>query len=387
MLSRKRTLFLLLLFTSAVQITYAQQIDSLTLSKLKLNFVVPDMPAFQSLGTEPSKLLKPSTPMALAVTISDIFSDRQFVVPKAFAVELSPSLLLNAKKGPIGLKEYAKNKVGNSFRISLGTSLDSVQKSSARNMALGFRISIINDGDPSTDLAYQDSISKLLREFINDVSTKTLVNFALIKRIDTALVDWENMIMGNKVLKAEFNTYLARDDENSQASFLVKLKRLREDYKKRHWNDNKLDAALAIVSTSTDSLFKNIRYNRAEFWLTGAFKSGKNAQFLIGLNGQNVKNLADTTSKKGETNFNLSVPARFLIGTNRVKGFAEAQYSYVGDFKHHKYLFNLGAEFNLVDGIWLNVSGGFDQNATLKISKLLANFNLKLTLPEKYNFF
>ncbi|HMJ48090.1 MAG TPA: hypothetical protein VK498_12225 [Ferruginibacter sp.] len=75
------------------------------------------------------------------------------------------------------------------------------------------------------------------------------------------------------------------------------------------------------------------------------------------------------------------------VYTNRVKGFAEVQYSYRDEVKQNKFLINIRAEFNIIDGIWVNLSRGFDQNATLKISKLLAKFNLKLTFPEKYKYF
>src|SRR6187401_1448874 len=98
----------LISFLSVLIVTNAQtqSIDSITLSKLRLNFTVPDMPAFKSLNTEPSNLLKPSTPMAFAVTISELYQDRKFLLTKAFALEISPSLLLNANKPPSQLKEY-----------------------------------------------------------------------------------------------------------------------------------------------------------------------------------------------------------------------------------------------------------------------------------------
>src|SRR5689334_4525690 len=93
-----------------------EELEDTTLSQMKLNFVVPDVPAFKILGTEPTDLLRPSTPKALAVSMSSFNDNGKMIIPKAFALEVSPSLLLNSRKGPVELKEYAKNAVVNSFR-------------------------------------------------------------------------------------------------------------------------------------------------------------------------------------------------------------------------------------------------------------------------------
>jgi hypothetical protein len=346
------------------------------------------MPAFKSLNTEPSNLLKPSTPMAFAVTISELYQDRKFLLPKAFALELSPSLLLNANKPPTQLKEYARRAVANSFRISLGTSADTILNSSSRNLGLGFRISLINKGDLATDTNAHKKISPLLEKFRKNVRRVSLAKFADLKGIDKTEVDWEFKITGNPVMKEEFDKYLADEEESSQKIFLEDFRKLKEEYKKENWNATKLDIALAILGTSADSLFDNLKFNRADLWITWAQKIGKKAQLLLGLNAQSVNNLTDTSNSASNSSFsNISIPARFLMGTNRVKGFVEAQYSYLGELKHNKFFFSLGAEVNIIDGVWVNLTGGFDENTSLKISKFIANFNLKITLPENFKLF
>ena len=379
------TFFLAISIITNIQ---SQNIDSVTLSKLRLNFTVPDMPAFKSLNTEPSNLLKPSTPMAFALTLSELYQDRKFLLPKAFAVEISPSLLINANKPPLQLREYARRSVANSFRISLGTSTDTILTSSARNLGLGFRISLINKGDLATDTIQHKQISLLLEKFRKNVRRVSLAKFADLKGINKTEIDWEDKILGNPAMKKEFDEYLADEEERSQKIFLADLKKLKEEYKKENWNATKLDIAIAILGTSADSLFKNLKFNRADLWVTWAQKIGKKSQFLLGLNAQSARNLADTTKDSKNSNYsNISIPARYLIGTNRVKGFAEAQYSYLGELKQHKFFFSLGVELNIVDGVWLNLSGGFDENTSLDISKFIANFNLKLTLPEDFKLF
>jgi hypothetical protein len=365
-----------------------QDIDPITLSKLRLNFVVPDMPAFKTLNTEPSNLLRPSTPKEFALSFSQFYQDKKFLLPEAFAVEISPALLLNANKRLVDLKRYAKRAVANSFRISLGTSTDSVLNSPSRNLGVGFRISLINKGDLTIDTLFHRRLSTLLEKFRQDVRKVSLIQFAQMKSIDMTQLDWEDLIFSDAAMKAEFDAYLANENESSQRSFLAALKKLKEEYRRDNWNATKLDVAVAILSTSSDSLLKNIQFNRADVWITAGLKVGKSGQLLLGANAQTVTNLADTGKTSPNRNYsNISIPVRYLLGTNRIKGFVEAQYSYRGEFEHHKFLFNLGAEFNIVDGVWANLSGGFDENTTLNFSSFIANFSLKLTLPEEFKLF
>jgi len=325
--------------------------------------------------------------MAFAMTMSELYQDRKFLLPKAFAVEISPALLLNSKKGPVQLKKYMERSIANSFRVSLGTSVDTLLSSTARKLGLGFRISVINKGDLTSDLTQLKKISDLLERFRRNVRLVSMVKFADLKNIDRTKVDWDT-IFEKPAFKKEFDEYLADENESSQKIFLTSLKKLKEDYKKENWNADKLDIAIAILSTSADSLFKNIRFNCADLWLAWSIKSGKNSLLMLGLNAKIDKNLADTANDSESSSYsNISIPARFLIGTNRVKGFAEAQYSYEGEFNYHKFFFHLGVEVNIVDGVWLNLTGGFDENTSLNISKFIANFNLKLTLPENFRLF
>jgi hypothetical protein len=367
---------------------FNQNIDSITLSKLKLNFTVPDMPAFKSLGVEPSNLLKPSTPQALAVTMSELYQNRKFLLPEAFALEISPSLLISSNKGPVLLKQYAKRAVINSLRVSVGTSSDTLLSPSGRSLAVGLRISIINKGDLATDTFAQNKISELLKKFRENVSLNSKFKFAALRNIDTKVVDWDSVLASGGSLKKEFDEYLANEQEESQKIFLRDLQKMKDNYKKENWNATKLDFAVSILSSSPDSLIKNIRFNKADMWLTWANRAGKNGQFLFGFNAQNSKKLLDTIkANQNKSYFNVSIPVRYLLGTNRIKGFAEAQYSYKGEFKEQEYLLNLGADLNIIDGIWINLYGGFKYNTSVNSARFITNLDIKLNLPENFKFF
>ncbi len=367
----------------------AQELEDTTLGRMKLNFVVPDMPAFKLLGTDPTNLLKPSTPKALALSMSSFTDNGKFIIPKAFALEISPALLLNSRKGPSELAQYAKNAVLNSFRISIGTSNDSSLSISGRNLAIGLRISLINEGDFGMDATAHQAIAKELRKFRKQVdSREKQEKFAIsIDSLDAFNADTDAFI--ERRIK-DYNKYLSQLDEPSQKEFQTAVKKLKEEYKKKHWNDEKLDLAIAVLTSSPDSILRNLRFNQAQLWLTWAHKVGRSnkSQFMAGINAQIAKDLKDTVkSNMKNSYFNLCVPARFIIGTNRIKGFAEGQYKYDGRLKESNIVLCLGSEINLIDGVWLNMYGGFNYSSKSSSTKPVFDFNFKLTMPENFKFF
>lgn len=380
----KKVLLLLALCCSVVSL--GQNIDSMTLSHLKLNFVVPDMPAFKTLGTEPSQLLRPSTPQAFAVSVSEFYQKGAFALPQDFAMELTPSLLINAKK-PVGnvIRTYSKAKWLKSFRVSIGTSADTTLSSAGRSMAIGIRSNIINKGDLATDAGYLEGVVDALGNF-RLASRELLARFAHDQGIDTNEVDYELKITGNEALKAKFDLLVF--DAEAQIAFMKVLDSLKQDYRKRNWNATKLDIAAALLTSAKDSLVENIRFNKLSFWSTLALRAGSSGQFLIGINTDTYRNLRDTADvTRDDLYANLSIPARLLIGTNRIKGFAEFQYQYLGHNLTNHTLFSLGAEVNPYDGIWINLYGGVDHNYNNSMGKFVTNLDIKVTLPEHFRFF
>ncbi len=388
--------------------TYGQGLDSIALSKMKLNFIVPDMPAFKSLGTEPSNLLRPSTPMPLAVAISEFYKGDKFIIPRAFALEVTPAQLLNAKRNMADPNSrYVKNKVWNSFRVSLGSARDSAFAAGGRKLALGFRINVINNGEMATDPEALKAIVAKLAEF--RVATRGLRRAFATKYLETVrswalqanpsdsvrilkasqlddITDWDFMLdtklKSDASVQQSYNTFAAA---YQQPEFDTWFSAFKTAYKKQNWNATKLDIALAIMGAAKDSMVGNIKFAQVAFWGTYALKTGDNGQTLIGLNAGIGK---DTISLTNDNNyFRLSVPVRYLIGTNRVKGFCELQYQYLGQYKTHNGLLNFGAELNPLDGVWLNFYGGVNYNTTAGNTTFVTSLNIKVTLPEKFSFF
>jgi hypothetical protein len=203
-------------------------------------------------------------------------------------------------------------------------------------------------------------------------------------------IHWEEALDARPEWKKEY-AELERDTNAwaGQREFLSRIGNIREDYRRRHWNDERLDLAVAVSAASPDSLLANIGFRRADAWITYAMPALKrHGQLLIGLNANVARGALDSLAAGGrDAHFNLSVPARLLVGTNRVKGFGEVQYTYTGTDGAHKAFFNLGTELNITDGMWVNFYAGVDYNATADAGTFKTNLDLKLTLPENFSLF
>jgi len=224
-------------------------------------------------------------------------------------------------------------------------------------------------------------------------------NFSLIKQwaSDTnpnhqtldSIVDWDLILEGRIKRDSSIRRRYERFQEGCSeyfrnSEFETWLRNEQAKYKKENWNATKLDLAVAVLSHSPDSLVKNIEFKKAEIWLTASLKTGKHSQLLLGINGQTFRDLPGYMEDKRYYNF--SIPARYLLGTNRAKAFAEAQYSY-SSIDKSKFMLNLGTELNVIDGLWINAYGGLDYNLTDETGTWITNFNIKMTLPENFHFF
>jgi hypothetical protein len=101
--------------------------------------------------------------------------------------------------------------------------------------------------------------------------------------------------------------------------------------------------------------------------------------------GGNIKAYESRFDQK--TYFNAFLNSRLYIGTNRIKGFGELQYSYLQFEESNHLLMTLGGEINPIDGIWLEFYAGMERNTDLNINSSVAKFNLRFSIPEKFKLF
>ncbi|HCV43785.1 MAG TPA: hypothetical protein DGH68_09905, partial [Bacteroidetes bacterium] len=125
--------------------------DSLQKS-FRVDFAIPDAPAFTLLGSEPSNILRPTTVREFSVAFSDFVSNgSSLTIPRTFGVEFSPGLIISGPK--LSLTDYRKLDWLYRLRVSAATQRNGNGNSST-DMALGVRTSVIDESDLRHDDAY-----------------------------------------------------------------------------------------------------------------------------------------------------------------------------------------------------------------------------------------
>ncbi len=381
----KRLVFTLVAFALFVIKSISQGTsDNATLAKYyRLDFAVPDQPAFKILGINPSDILRPSTVTDLSVVTSNFIKGKSIVLPQSFALEVAPILL--AKSNSITLDEYEKKKIWHSLRLSLGSQTISDDTTTNNKLALGARITLIDNGDQKSDRNFINEVIKLTAE---KTELENILKIEYLNSIGKSIYDYAT----DTVVARNTEMYILENLEKYQDLLYDKrLKKLKEDYKNENWNKQKLDIAVAILNESPDSLAKNIKFNSFGLWGTYALPVKKWGQILIGFNyhySSFDSLIVDLGTTKSFSLNKLTIASRFYCGTNRIKGFIEGQYYYQDSNSTNNALINLGAEINLMDGLWINLNAGYDYNNLFNKSNssdLFVNFDLRFQIPEKFN--
>jgi hypothetical protein len=363
-----------LLYSYAV---YSQNEE--TIGENKLNFAIPDLPAFKALGSEPSNILRPSTPESFSMIISQFYNGENISLPANFAAEIAPWIL--AKSNRITLADYHKHDILYSTRISLGTSRDSLNQ---YNFALGLRFSIIDKGDLKNDKDFLDLLFAKLEEHLDK---KDALRLQFMHDHELSFDEYN----ANKEL------YEQEIEKMIQGNIDEEIETMKKAYKEVYWNREKLDIAFATVGYSTDSIGSNLGFKSFDGWVSYALPvlkmrdSDETAihspkryagQLLVGGNFKSYEHRFDN-----KTYFNAFLNTRLYVGSNRIKGFAELQYSYLQFEESNHLLMTLGGEVNPIDGIWLEFYAGMERNTDINLNSSVAKFNLRFSIPEKFNLF
>ena len=352
----------------------SQEPDSVLVKNYKIDFAVPEQPAFNILGTNPSDILRPSDVKSLSVILPQFYNGSDLIIPQAISMEVAPFLLI--KNNTIKLNEFDKNPWLYNFRISIGTSKEDVNKVKYSKIAFGARVTLINEGDLKSDKKYRNELQKLMQlEVKTDNEYK--IEFLALKGL--ILKDY---VLNEDRYEGEFEKFV--EDKKGEI-FQKKLNEIKENYKKENWNKRKLDIAYAYLGVSPDSIIKNIKSKKHSTWLTFGYPLTKKGQHLIGLNYTYV--YADSLNKMTDQieNFKystLSLGTRFYYGSNDFKGFIEGQYKFSGLNDSHNWLLNTGTEINIKEGIWLVFNIGYyvnDINKNSSKKSFYSGFSLRFS--------
>ncbi len=114
-------------------------------------FSVPESPAFTALNVTPQKINRPDSPKDLAVDLLQ-GTDRKGNLQTGIAIDTTPALLLAGKNFTIN--RYRNNlsyRLASRFQFSVATTKGATDDDKSARLALGFRFTPYDDGDPRLD--------------------------------------------------------------------------------------------------------------------------------------------------------------------------------------------------------------------------------------------
>ena len=325
------------------------------------NFAVPDSPAFNLLDDYPSKILRPSDVEELVVGLSNFGETDNGILPKSFAVEFSPALLIFGKS--LSLRDYQQHPWLYRTRISVAVH-KAENESKVTKAAFGIRFSLIDSTDLRTDKTLMKRITKFT-ERINDIYAKArrregpgLSLSELIEKFD------------------EEEKQQIKNIENEIASLISNSKKM-SDLKKEEadikWNNKILEFALAASASSTESDDEGLRLDKISGWGTYGLPIKEWGQFLIGVHFSSERELDQTDGGF----FTLgSLTTRFYMGRNRYKFYFEGQVLFK-EKKKSDLLFSLGSEANLFANAWIVLAIGVEHIGHTKKTGLVTSIRFK----------
>jgi hypothetical protein len=357
-MNRFRAFFCFSFILCIHQINAQEEIKVDTLIKnLRMDFAVPDLPAFNALQSEQSNLLRPSSPKEFSLIANEFFNGNNIIIPKAIAIEVAPIVLVRYNKLTLG--DYQKNPVLYNSRISMGTMRDSNNRS---RLAIGFRTTLLNKGDIKND--------KNLKLILEDLRSENKGRNDYFDQELKKLGKSEEYFAEHPELQTKLN--------NEYDSIKSTVSQNVIDYKNyTYWNAEKLDLAFSFVGSSQDSIAKNIKYNSFLAWLTYAMPAGKNGQILAGLSINSYK-------KESSDFLDFSLQSRFYIGINQLKSFVECQYLYKSSDKSNNVIARLGCEYHLYNGIWIDFNAGIYKGITNSTSDFISSFRFIYAIPGNF---
>lgn len=316
----------------------------------RLDFVIPDAPAFDLVKVDPNTVLRPATVRELAMGLSDFgIAEGGLQIPRSFAVEVAPFLL--AREKTLGLGQYQRAAALYRTRISAATGRDSANRA---QMAFGVRISLLDRADMRTNPATQRRLTSLT-ERVNAVYTAE--RFRMGAPSDTAPLELT---------------------EGGRASIDREVAAFRRQLADSSWNADALDVAVAAGLVAEDSTGNNLTFDKAAAWVTYAKGLRTWGQLLLGARGT-----ARRYTLAGGFHPGGGISSRLYVGVDRYKAFAE-----VGGTADRgtrpSWLLNSGGEVRFADSFWSTFSLGADWGVgeTGRRPRLRSRFSLKLGLPK-----
>lgn len=339
------TLFRAALLSLAVASASAQTPAS-TDSRYGVDLVVPQGPAFELLDVSDSDILRPSLVRQLAASVGDLAGDDGvFDLPETFGVEVAPVMLLAGKT--LSVARYERLRPLATFRLSVATSVaDAESDDERRSLALGGRLSLIDNADPRLSDTFGDAAEAILGR-IDSLETRRRDALRGLTRIGPppAGTDVTDALAG--VVAGASDAEVAEAASEQIDRYQKDLEALRDAWEAEHWNDLVLEVAAATLLA--DEAGRDPAIERTALWATlGVPLDRSTFQLLVGGTVRWDDEVEGTAGSAG---------LRLVGGTSRLRPFVEGRLSF-GETDENS-LWMVGGEFNVLEDVWLSATAGY----------------------------
>jgi hypothetical protein len=382
-------------------------------NKYLLNFVIPDMPAYKSLGIENSKLLRPSDVKEFSLMLSPFFNNGKGAIPKNFGLEFAPWKIASKTWT---LSDYNTKSIKRFFynsSFSIASAVDSTDYPS--KISIGYRFSVLSKAADVIRIAFNNS-SEFSVKAEESILLKTYLKAYWISQVVKPLVPAIHRDEYFDTHQKEFYSFLASiDPSNPSLSNQIKalildtrrifgedfdfkqfekltfedvrgalIQKLITEYKNKNWNAARLDAAIAWVGESKDSVVSNSRFSSFNVWITSALKLGQKGQLLIGSNLRLPNSAVDSFQ---HTPINFVGSVRLLMGNSDFRFFGESQWESINyGFVKNTILLNIGGELRISDKFWIVANSGVENLKSRETEKWFNRIVANMDIRYGFNF-
>jgi hypothetical protein len=311
----------------------------------RIDFAIPDAPAFKLLEVDRSVILRPQTARDLVLALDGFRGDgNAFVVPKQIGIEFSPGLLIGG--GQLRLADYTARKYLYATRLSGATNRDSLGRG---QLATGIRFSILDEQDiRDKSGGGTDSVVTAFTRRILDVYEA--IRDRVGPRAPLVLTDTEQRLI----------------DAVSDS--------IEQYWADRYWNASALDLAFGARARTADTLGHDPSLDEAAGWFTYANGLQGWGQLQLGAK------LGAARDTSGGFHASNTLAARLYVGSNALKGFVEAQQS-LASRTDAQWLLNSGVEFRLPGIGWIDASAGYASPSSGERGRVISSFKFRAGVP------
>jgi hypothetical protein len=320
---------------------------------------VPESPAFTILDLTPETVVRPSSPREFAsALLSGV--DRNGNFQSGTALDFAPYLTLAGNQ--LTLRQYQDNyrlRLASRTQFSFATTKGASDDDKSVRLALGFRITLWDQGDPHTDQVLMDCFKGVQKTFFANTTPPTILPPELLPATAT---DDQKMKSGQAWREFEAKSATANETRNQGNE------QCRADSRKRNWNKSSWIVAFAPSWISKTGQTNNFRWNGGGFWTSVAYGFDgfpglqKHSQLIFHARYRNKEQVPDPDNEGAFFSQNsLFLGTRLRVGTENSTASFEGVFVRShpeGKAFDNSARYSVGLERRIAENLWFALAFG-----------------------------